>query len=303
VCTGPPPGRSGDVKEIVVGVDGSDMSTLVLRWALDDARCRGIAVRALLVWHADRGHTSDDNLAGAPPGGSREAGASFLHDQIERLGARAEGVEIIEDIADGDPAEVLIERSRGEMLVVGARERGRLRRLVLGSVSQACLHHAEIPVVIIRNSPPHAVLERPVLVGVDGSEPSVAAVRFAADEAAARRVRLRVLHAWTITPAPYPPGAAASYQAAPGDNPERASQRIIDDCLRRGLAGGPAVEVDREIVPGPAASTLLTAAADAQLLVVGSHGRGGFSDALLRSTSHRCALRSPCPAAIVCPPG
>jgi nucleotide-binding universal stress UspA family protein len=185
-------------------------------------------------------------------------------------------------------------------------------RLLVGSVSQACLDHATVPVVIVRaraasagprdggasaattgadrSGDPDAA----VVVGVDGSDPSIRALRFAADEAALRGVPLRVLHAWPLVAAPY----VAEY---PGDGvePEEAARQVLDRTVHSGLGGRRDIEVRAELAHGPAVRILLEESAGASLLVVGSRGRGGFAELLLGSTSHQVASHASCPVAVV----
>jgi nucleotide-binding universal stress UspA family protein len=139
-----------------------------------------------------------------------------------------------------------------------------------------------------------------IVVGVDGSPQSLAALRFAAEEARLRgNAKLHLVTAWNI---PFGPLATAPF-ATIGPLPElerevaTAAQVILEQAATNVDLTG--LEVVREVGGGDAAKTMLRAAADADLLVVGSRGRGGFTGLLLGSVSQACAHHAPCPIVIV----
>ncbi len=175
-----------------------------------------------------------------------------------------------------------------------------------GSVSDACVHMSTGTVVVVHWTPEHALRhdgqpavlpreQRPVLVGVDGSEGSINALRWAAAEAARRGVTLRVLHIWTPAPAMY----TGYYAGFEGEGLEKAAQALLEDTLEKGLAGRTDVTVNAGLMLGTPGTTLIRQAAGAQLLVVGARGHEGFAELLLGSTSHRCTHHSPCPVAVI----
>jgi nucleotide-binding universal stress UspA family protein len=137
-----------------------------------------------------------------------------------------------------------------------------------------------------------------VVVGVDGSEGALEALRFAIAEARRRGARLRVVTAWHV-----PAMAYGAVGFAPPYDPRQLFREGATDSLDRALeavedelAG---IEVQRQVTEGQPVEVLLAAAQDADLLVVGSRGLGGFSGLLLGSVSHGCASRAPCPVVIV----
>ena len=138
-----------------------------------------------------------------------------------------------------------------------------------------------------------------IVVGVDGSDGSLAALRWAGDEAQQRGASLHVVHAWL---APYVGDISGMAAIASGQDAfEVAARQVLDQSVE---AAGPALTdlpVDRALVHGDAASTLLSAAADAELLVVGARGHGGFIGLLLGSVSSQCTHHAPCPVVIVPP--
>jgi nucleotide-binding universal stress UspA family protein len=134
-----------------------------------------------------------------------------------------------------------------------------------------------------------------IVVGVDGSEASVRALRWALEEARARHATLDVVHAWHLPPAggyPYLAGYANLKVF------EEDAHRVLAGVLERaGLEGAPGVEPI--VVQDAAGRVLVDAAKGADLLVVGSRGRGGFTGLLLGSVSQYVAAHAPCPVAII----
>jgi nucleotide-binding universal stress UspA family protein len=190
----------------------------------------------------------------------------------------------------------LIERSRhAAMLVVGSRGVGALRGGLLGSVSTAVVRHAHCPVAVIHGpaatDPVSAT--RPVLVGVDGSENSLPAVELAFEEASRRKVGLTAVHAWSDL-------SGMDVPMMGWDDTVRESE---DAVLAESLAGWserfPDVAVRRILVRDRPVRALLDESENAQLVVVGSHGRGGFTGMLLGSTSNALVHSVECPTVVV----
>jgi nucleotide-binding universal stress UspA family protein len=131
-----------------------------------------------------------------------------------------------------------------------------------------------------------------IVVGVDGSENSRQALRWAIEEARLRHARVRVVHAWWL----YPMLAADTEAPHLTNDASGAVQRFVTETL----AEEHDVEVEVVAVQGQQASAaLVDAAKDADLLVVGSRGAGGFTGLLLGSVSQQCAHHAPCPVVVV----
>jgi nucleotide-binding universal stress UspA family protein len=130
-----------------------------------------------------------------------------------------------------------------------------------------------------------------IAVGVDGSESAAAALRWATAEARLRGARLRAVHAWNMPTRAY----AGSGFVAPASFEDDLGQ-AAQTGLGQWLDG---IEVEHHVAEGQAATVLTDAAVDAELLVVGSRGLGGFGELLLGSVSHQVAQRARCPVAIV----
>jgi nucleotide-binding universal stress UspA family protein len=283
---------------IVVGVDGSEHGARALRWAQREAELHGHELTAVLAWglfdqlHVGGGGSFD------PDYGPADAAAALAATIAETLGA--DTASAVRPVVVCDlPARALLDAARGaDLLVVGPRGRGEVRELILGSVSQACLHHSSCPVAIVRASDEHAASkagdDEPIVAGVDGSEDSARALRWAIDEARARGVTVAAVHAWHV---PYSMSfavAAVDFSAF-----EDAARRLLDQMVDAAEADSPGVPVERVLVAGSAADALLGAARGAALVVVGGRGVGGFRGLLLGSVSQQLAHHAACPVVVV----
>ena len=137
-----------------------------------------------------------------------------------------------------------------------------------------------------------------IVVGVDGSKCSHSALRFALNEARIRQAKLRIVVVWHVPLAAYgagwappPPHLVEDSEAAANDILEEALQLVKDD------AGS--VEIESVVREGQSAQILIEEAEKAELLVIGSRGRGGFRELMLGSVSQQCAHHALCPVTIV----
>jgi nucleotide-binding universal stress UspA family protein len=138
-----------------------------------------------------------------------------------------------------------------------------------------------------------------IVVGVDGSEASENALRWAVEEGRLHRARVLVVHAWEVpvlqvdlVPAPHPDYVALLKEV------QDAAEKLVDAMVRKVAGDDPGVAVEGAAIEGPAASVLIDAAADADLLVVASRGHGGFTGLLLGSVSQQCVSHAPCPVLV-----
>lgn len=282
---------------VVAGVDGSAGGARALRWALAAAARRGVRLDAVLAW-------SDPYAAFGPPTEITALSTPHQHQLLGRVEAAVAAVEksyvgppveVWPHVLPGSPGTVLCELSRySDLLVVGSRGLGGLRRSLLGSVSLQCAQTGSGTLVVVRGKLPHGTEEfgraRRILVGIDGSDASFAALRWAAAEAARAGVQLDVLHAW---------GSANNRFGLTDDEDQLRS--MAQDALARAEAQlqelGCAYSL--RLAYGPAARLLVDGSVSSDLLVVSTRGRGGIPALVLGSVSQQCLTHADCPVALV----
>jgi nucleotide-binding universal stress UspA family protein len=138
-----------------------------------------------------------------------------------------------------------------------------------------------------------------VVVGVDGSKCARVALEFAANEAALRGARLRIVFAWEISATLYAGGMAPAIDQGVIDGFRENAERVVTEAIAEGKRLQPAVESEGKTIEGRAAETLLEEARGASLIVVGNRGHGGFASLLLGSVSQQVVHHAPCPVTVV----
>jgi nucleotide-binding universal stress UspA family protein len=284
------------VDGIVVGVDESAGAAGALRWAAQEGRIRGLPVTAVMTWgYLDQHHA----VPGTPFDSSySEADAlAALNTIVDAVLDGPEAASVARQVVIGLAAPALLETARGaDLLVVGARGLGGFKELLLGSVSQHVLHHAEVPVAVVRGElPTPGGSPGRIVVGVDGSATARRALAWALDEARLRKAPIEVVHAWQM------PLVATPY-VVPGTVLEEAANEVLAASLAEADQRGLVAPVVATVRGSGAAWAILDAAADADLVVVGSRGRGGFVGRLLGSVSNQVTHHAPCPVVVI-PPG
>ncbi|HET7690706.1 MAG TPA: universal stress protein [Nocardioidaceae bacterium] len=271
---------------ILVGYDGSPDADSALQWAAETSVLEGHDVRAVIV---DDGTSPTDG----PP---HQDPPSEMVAKVEAVltGAGASGVAERHGRDEGDVESILLqEATDADMLVVGGRAHGRVGA-VLGSLSQHLLGHAECPVVVVRGAV-GSEADR-IVVGVDGSEESIAALRFACRRASVTEEPVVALHAWN---------AGHVQLDHRGQLPDEVGARsvkaaaVLDESVAGVQLDYPAVTIEEELVAMPPAEALVEASANASLVVTGSRGRGALAGLLLGSVSHHVVRLGQCPVAVV----
>jgi len=137
-------------RRIVVGVDGSPSSLKALRWAIRQAELAGAEVEAVTAWAYPTGY----GWAPLGDGAVDFAGdaGKILAEALAEVSGIAPDVVIRPEVVEGHAAEVLVRASKGaDLLAVGSRGHGGFTGMLLGSVSQHCVHHAACPVLVLRD--------------------------------------------------------------------------------------------------------------------------------------------------------
>jgi nucleotide-binding universal stress UspA family protein len=280
--------------QVVVGMDESEGAAEALRWAVQEGAGRDWRIRAVLAWEF-LDERQLDTVHSFDPAGHADMAAGRLATAVqEAVGLTdAAGIELEVVREQAGPA-LVAQAAQADLLVVGARGLGGFKRLLVGSVSNHCLHHAPCPVVVVRDGvEPVRHLAEHIVVGVDGSPASQRALRWALDLARPGRACVEVVHAWqpSVAGGPFTPVVVDPQPW------QEAAERTLDDALAAEDTTG--LALTRSLWCGGAASAILDAAAGADLVVVGSRGRSALSEVLLGSVSHQVAYHAPCAVAVI----
>lgn len=286
-------------RPMTVGVDGTEAARRAARWAADEAVRRGVGLRLV---HAVRAAALSYPAGHVPPRAFFDAleaeARGLLDDARSDVHRTYPALEVQLELCVAHPVAALVgESERAGVVVLGGRALSGVEGLLAGSTAVSVAAHAHSPVAVIRGSGPDLPVSGAVVVGVDGSPASEAAVAFAFDEASIRRVELVAVHTWTefASDTDYLYARQAIWDWEPVESEQR-------EMLAERLAGWqekyPDVSVRRVVARGKPARALLSLAADAQLLVVGSRGRGGFAGMLLGSVSQKLIHHATCPLVV-----
>ncbi|MFI5612049.1 universal stress protein [Amycolatopsis sp. NPDC051903] len=288
---------------VVVGVDGSAGSADAVCWAARLASGRGLDLELVHCLQADSLYY-----------GGGLAGSDVLFEQLRLEGDRIVGaaaerafavdaaLTVRTDVRSDAASAGLLDRSRSvRLIVVGRTGTGGFVGMLVGATAAAVASQAACPVAVVRgrHGDGPVPLEGPVVVGVDGTPNSEAAIEVAFDEAGFRGVPLVAVHA----------GDDVTYDCADSTArlmPQPATLEPSEErLLAQRLAGWqekfPEVEVRRSLVRDRPRHALLAESDRAQLVVVGSRGRGGFTGMLLGSTSQALIHHASCPVLVVRP--
>jgi nucleotide-binding universal stress UspA family protein len=284
---------------IVVGVDGSQPALDAVRWAAGESRRRHTGLRLV------------DAVGALPPPrpGDPRVGVLYreaLRDEAaDAVGAAADlarraapGTDVVTEVLTGDPVPSLVaESGRAPLVVLGDRGVGGVAAVLVGSVAVALAAHAHCPVVVVRGPAGGGPVptDGPVVVGVDGSPEGAAALGFAFESASTRRVPLVAVHTWQ--------DSVADRVALTAQDRAALQEANLAEWLAAPGARFPDVTVQRVAVRDDPAHALLERSAGAQLVVVGSRGRGALAGLVLGSVSQALLHHAPCPVAVVRPAG
>ncbi len=290
---------------VIVGVDGTDSSRHALEWSAHQASLRGLGVRIVAaanplatedlgVWGGTGEHTEDG------PG----AGARRLLDHAGDWASRLfPELAVQTRVSFSRPAEALLTETADPgavAVVVGSRGLSGIAAAFVGSVGIELAARSPVPVIVLPrdHASAHGVRSR-VIVGVDGSEPSRHALEFAFSQAEFADTDLVAVSAWqplvafAAATGPIPPELFDDATAA------EAARHALDEELTDLRLLRPEVRVQTRVVRAHPVVALLEEATPADLVVVGSRGRGGFRGLLLGSVSHSVLHGARGPVAIV----
>lgn len=277
--------------EVLVGYDGSPGSERALSWAVREACARQVPLTVCHAWGLWDGAPDGDPQ---PPevailAYARQRGEQILTRGMRRATRTTGPGSVRPLLADGRAAAVLCQRSGPETLVVtGAHGTGGgIPGLLIGSVSAQVAAYARGPVVIERGHwrPAAGYQPGPVLAGADGSTSARAVLAFAADEAILRQAPLLVVCA--LADAPGVLGGTGQLR------------EDVQGQVSALTAKHPDLQIQCQFADGPPQGALLTAAREAQLIVVGCRGRRGLPRMALGSVAEALLARAPCPVGIV----
>ncbi|PZF86121.1 universal stress protein [Jiangella anatolica] len=283
---------------IVVGVDGSPGSGLALDWAIAEARLRAAPLYVVYgLWLPVAAVPFGAGIL-PPSDDLRAYGMQVLDQARQRVKDAAPLVDVDTFLVVRPAAQAILDVGKNcSLVVVGTRGLGTLGALVLGSASNRVAAHATCPAVVV---PPHrGPGDGAIVVGVDGSAHSDAALRFALNEADRRYAPVVAVTAirtdWLAMPIFDADGLARATAA----ERQHAEGMTAEAVARARAATGSRADVTVRAEAGPAAGVVVDAGREAGLIVVGSRGRGEMRSMLLGSTSHAVLHHATRPVAVV----
>jgi nucleotide-binding universal stress UspA family protein len=283
---------------IVVGIDGSDSALAATRWAAAECARHRAPLRLVHGFLLPARGYLDILITAREARQAMENQAKEWLDQAARTARSVEpDIDVQTEVVGDAPVAALIRESgSARMVVLGSQGLGGFTGMLVGSTAVSLAAHGRCPVVVVRGT---AVEGGPVVVGVDGSPASEAAIAFAFEAASTREVPLTAVMTWTdfLVDSAYNQSRLAIDWA----QVEEDERRLLAQRLAGWQEKYPDVRVDRVVLRDRPVRALLRLAENAQLLVVGTHGKGGFSGMLLGSTSQALVYHSPCPLAVVRP--
>jgi nucleotide-binding universal stress UspA family protein len=278
---------------IIVGYDRSAEAKLAAGWALDEAARTGATVEFLYAYEWPEWLPAAPMVPATsvwPDSETDGAIKGTLDEAVATANSTHPSVRTRISIVHNNAALTLLDRSaHAQLVVVGSRGHSAVTGL-LGSVSTAVSAHARCPVIVARGE---AAPTAAVVVGVDDSPSSVAALAFAVDQAVAREVPLRIIRAWAPVTGLWEETPMVTRTVT--DN----ERRPFDELVASWQDKYPNLPISADAVVEHPAGALTLASTTAQLLVVGTRGRGPVRGMLLGSVSQHVLRHSACTVAVV----
>ncbi len=278
------------LQAIVVGVDATVPSERALQRALLEAHRSSAELRVVHAWTTPvwtGGLPGFDYSDLASPTDSEKFAQELVEELVAKVLSPAPHTppaRVRTEVRHGDPGHVLVRASQdASLVVVGGRGHGYVTSALLGSVTDYVVHHSHCPTMVVPETGPPAGLFRQIIVGVDGSPSSRAALRWGVEEARRHDCPVIALHAWLITTLPGRTPGEDRHGPAPFETEAR-------QWLEREVAEvTPDADVGIALTHGGTTWALLEMAGPDDLLVLGSRGRGGFASLVLGSTATQCS--------------
>lgn len=272
---------------IIVGVDGSRSALAAVLWAADVAARRACDLRIVHVMapSVHGGQPYERSLDDA----ARQEGEQMLAEAAALATESRKDVHLSTELLYGNTTEILrAQAGEAAAIVVGSRGLDGFAGLLLGSVALGLAGHVAGPVVVVRGAP--AIMQGEIVAGLNPEDAVHPALDYAFEEAHARGARLRVVHAWDM------PSSRSGLVISTQAQHER-----VRSVLAPWTERYPTVDVTESVVRGNPIAALCEASARADLVVVGSRGRGVIRSAVLGSVSHGVLHYASCPVAVVRP--
>ena len=288
---------------ILVGVDGSEAARTALLWAAGVARNRGRELRIAYGLDLDSARRVFNCYDISEPAVSerlRAHGASLVERDALAVRRMLPELRVSTEVSPEHPTHMLVHHSAtAYFLVLGAHGTGG-SAVHIGSILLSVTSRAEGPVVVVRAAPATPADPRtsgPVVVGVDGGPIGDTAVAAAFEEASERGAELVAVHAWSDLA--FGSFAGDPYTWFPTSEIEVNEEAILAERLAGWQEKYPHVSVRRHISIADPAPHLQQWSDIAQLIVVGSRGRGSFRGLLLGSVSNFLVQHANCPVMVV----
>jgi nucleotide-binding universal stress UspA family protein len=290
---------------VVVGFDGSAPSTAALDWAAAEAARRGLPLKVVLAVELGTALPMPMD-SGAPWAMAKIEGAAreVLADAADRARKTDPGLEVESRLVIDTAAAALVDASRSaSLIVVGNRGHGDLVGTLLGSVAFGVTAHAQCPVAVVRGGSMRVPgPDAPVVVGVDGSSPSNAAIDEAAELADRAGASLKVVAAYQVAITGWV-GVTPWLDVYPEDEladaAEGTAKAVLDGARERIRRNHPSLDVEFTAVRARPADALAERSKTAGVVVVGSRGRGGFRSLILGSVSRGLVHNAESPVLVV----
>lgn len=290
---------------VVVGFDGSKHALVALDWAATEASSRGARLTVLEACSPDYPSVRSAGPGEPVPPQPNGAVASAVVEGCEAAAERARSdhpeLDVVALCEEADPGVAIVGASAtASLVVVGARGLGRMRQLLLGSVSSYVAPRSHCPVVVIHERPSRSLSDLRVVVGVDGSASSTAVLHFAFDMAQRRGWGVTAVHVWDLDLEATNTAASLTW-SVDWSAAEEQEQVALAEAVAGFAAEYPTVDVRRYVVRGRPVAELARQSENAALLVVGTRGRKRLSAEVLGSVSRRLLHDARCPVAVIPP--